>query len=873
MSNEPNNSDTNTGQYLEDSIISLKGMFQDYFLDYASYVILERAVPAIEDGLKPVQRRILYSLKEKDDGRYHKVANIIGHTMQYHPHGDAAIGDALVNIGQKDLLIDCQGNWGDNRTGDRAAAARYIEARLTKFALEIAFNNQTTVWQLSYDGRNKEPVELPMKFPLLLAQGAEGIAVGLSTKIMPHNFIELIKGSIKILQGKKVKIYPDFQHGGIIDVTNYNSGKRGGKIKVRAKIKILNKNQLAVTELPYGVTTGNLIDSILKANDKGQIKIKKVVDNTAADVEIAIDLASGMSPEVTMDALYAFTNCEVSISPNACVIIADKPHFMTVDEMLEICTARTKDLLKQELEIKLNELEEKWHFASLEKIFIQERIYRDIEECETWEEVLKMIDIGLKKYFGTPSDPVQKGDKRVQLLRDITEEDITRLTEIKIRRISKYNVFKADEKIKGIEEELKQVKHDLANLVDFSIAYYENLLKKYGKGKERKTVIASFETIKATDVVANNAKLYANLKEGFVGMGMKKDEFIADCSDIDDIIVFRKDGKFKVVKIADKTFVGKNIIHVAVWKKGDDRTTYNMIYTDGISGRTMVKRFNIKAITRDKDYDLTKGSKGSKLHYFTANPNGEAEIIRVQLTPGCRAKLKMFDYDFAELAIKGRSSQGNLLTKYPVRKISLKQAGKSTLDALKLWMDDVSGRLNTDGRGKELGAFDTGDSILVLYRDGSYQLTDYELTNRYDVKDVLDIKKFDKDAVISAIHYDAEKKTTFVKRFNIEANTLGKKYLYISENKNSKLFFASLHPNPIVQYYEKDKSKKIEKEVKLAEFIDVKGWKSQGNKLSSQRVMGVKDITPANKPTAKKDKLKPGDSIDFDLGDGQTSLF
>ena len=870
MSNQPNNQGANNGQQSDDNIISLKGMFQDYFLDYASYVILERAVPAIEDGLKPVQRRILYSLREKDDGRYHKVANVIGHTMQYHPHGDAAIGGALVNLGQKDLLIDCQGNWGDNRTGDRAAAARYIEARLTKFALEIAFNNQTTEWQLSYDGRNKEPVELPMKFPLLLAQGAEGIAVGLSTKVMPHNFIELIKGSIKILQGKKVKIYPDFQHGGIIDVTNYNGGKRCGKIKVRAKINIIDKKLLTVTELPYGVTTGNLIDSILKANDKGQIKIKKVVDNTAADVEIAIELAPGMSPEVTMDALYAFTNCEVSISPNACVIIDDKPHFMTVDEILEICTERTKDLLKQELEIKLRELEEKWHFASLEKIFIQERIYRDIEECETWEEVIKRVDIGLKKYVGTPSDPAKKGDKRIQLLRDITEEDITRLTEIKIRRISKYNVFKADEKIKNIEEELKQVKHDLAHLVDYSIAYYENLLRKYGKGKERKTIISSFETIKATEVVANNAKLYANFKEGFVGMGMKKDEFISDCSDIDNIIVFRKDGKFKVVKISEKTFVGKNIIHVAVWKKGDDRTTYNMIYTDGKTGKTMVKRFNVTAITRDKDYDMTKGTPSSKLHYFTANPNGEAEIVGIQLTPGCRAKKKMFDYDFAELAIKGRGSQGNLLTKYPIRKITLKEAGKSTLNAIQLWMDDVSGRLNTDGRGKLLGAFDTGDHILVVYKDGSYLLTDYELSNRYEVKDIVDIKKFDPDMVISAIHFDGDKGMTFAKRFKIESTTTGKKYSFISEHKSSKLFFASLHPNPVVQYIEKDKSKKIEKEVKVEGFIDVKGWKSQGNKLSGQRITGIKDITPQD---AKKDKLSPGDSIDFDLDDGQPKLF
>lgn len=881
MSNNLDDKTANNGQQHSDNIISLKGMFQEYFLDYASYVILERAVPAVEDGLKPVQRRILYSLKEKDDGRYHKVANIIGHTMQYHPHGDAAIGDALVNIGQKDLLIDCQGNWGDIRTGDRAAAARYIEARLTKFALEVAFNNQTTDWQLSYDGRNKEPVELPMKFPLLLAQGAEGIAVGLSTKILPHNFIELIKGSIKILQGKKVKIYPDFLTGGIVDVAQYNGGKRGGKVKVRAKIKIVDKKQLIITELPYGTTTSNLIDSILKANDKGQIKIKKVTDNTAKNVEIAIDLAPGMSPEVTMDALYAFTNCEISISPNACVIIDDKPHFLTVDKILEICTARTKDLLRQELEIKLNELEEKWHFASLEKIFIQERIYRQIEECETWEAVLEVIRLELKNYVATPSDPSKNGDKRIKLLRDITEEDITRLTEIRIKRISKYNVFKADEKIAEIEEALKQVKYDLANLVDFTIAYYENLLKKYGKGKERKTVISSFETIQATQVVANNAKLYANLKEGFIGMGLKKDDFICDCSDIDDIIVFRKDGKFLVTRIADKTFVGKNIIHVAVWKKADDRTTYNMVYTDGVSGRTMVKRFNVTAITRDKEYDLTKGTKGSKLHYFTANPNGEAEKISIQLTPGCRAKNKIFEYDFADLAIKGRASQGNLLTKYPVRKITLKEAGKSTLNALKLWMDNASGRLNTDERGVFLGAFDTGDAILVLYKDGSYELTDYELTNRYEPKEILQIQKYNPVSIVSAVHYDAERSTTFVKRFKIETGTIGKRFLFISEYKGSKLFFATTIENPVVQYFEKDKSKKIEKQVNLAEFIDVKGWKSRGNKLSGQRITGVKEISLPSNKIKNKDvkeadsdkKLKPGDTIDFDLSNGQTSLF
>ena len=878
MSNKLDNHSSNgiNGQAAEDNIISLKGMFEDYFLDYASYVILERAIPAVEDGLKPVQRRILYSLKEKDDGRYHKVANIIGHTMQYHPHGDAAIGDALVKLGQKDLLIDCQGNWGDTRTGDPAAASRYIEARLTKFALEVAFNNQTTEWQLSYDGRNKEPVELPMKFPLLLAQGADGIAVGLSTKVLPHNFIELIKGSIKILQGKKVKIYPDFQHGGLIDVSDYKGGKRGGKVKVRAKIEQPDKNRLLITELPYGVTTSALIDSILKANEKGKIKIKKVIDNTAKDVEIEIELASGISPEITMDALYAFTNCEVSISPNACIIIDNKPHFLTVNEILEICTARTKDLLRQELEIKKEELEEKWHFASLEKIFIQERIYREIEECESWEAVIETIDRELKKYVATPSDPLKKNDKRARLLRDVTKEDIVKLTEIKIKRISKYNVFKADEKIAEIEEALKQVKHDLVHLTDFTIAYYENLLQKYSKGKERKTVITSLETITATEVVANNAKLYASYKEGFIGMGLKKEDFVCDCSDIDDIIVFRKDGKFLVTKIADKTFVGKDIIHVDVWKKGDDRTTYNMIYTDGKSGRTMAKRFNVTAITRDKEYDLTKGSKGSRLLYFTANSNGESEIVTVQLSQGCKAKIKIFDYDFGDLAIKGRGAQGNILTKYPVKKVTQKEVGQSTLGALKLWMDSVSGRLNTDERGILLGEFDTGDQILVLYKDGSYELTDFELTNRYEPKDLFYISKYDPDTIVSAVHYDGEKRNTFVKRFRIETGTLGRRFSYISEHKSSKLLFASAVEVPLIKYAEKDKSKKIEKEVNLAEFIDVKGWKAMGNKLSNQKITGVKEVkiiaaTKADKSPSKK-KLSPGDSIDFDL-DGQGKLF
>ena len=840
-------SDNNESATQDDNIISLKGMFQEYFLDYASYVILERAVPAVDDGLKPVQRRILYSLKEKDDGRYHKVANIIGHTMQYHPHGDAAIGAAMVHIGQKDLMIDCQGNWGDNRTGDRAAAPRYIEARLTKFALDVAFNNQTTDWQLSYDGRNKEPVNLPMKFPLLLAQGADGIAVGLSTKILPHNFIELIKASIKILQGKKVKIYPDFQHGGMIDVANYNGGKRGGKVKVRAKIDIVDKNTLVIRELPYSVTTTTMIDSILKANDKGKIKIKKVTDNTAKEVEIQIDIAADASPEVTMDALYAFTNCEISISPNACIIIDEKPHFLTVEEILEINTHDTKDLLKQELEIKKGELEEKWHFACLEKIFIQNRIYRDIEESESWEEVLKAVETGLRKYVSTPSEKAKKSDKRLRLLRDLTEEDLVRLTEIRIKRISKYNAFKADEKIAEIEEALKQVKHDLANLTDYAIAYFQRLLDKYGKGKERKTLIQSFDTIKATEVVANNAKLYANRKEGFIGKGIKKDEFISECSDIADIIVFRKDGKFLVTRISDKAFVGKNILHVAVWKKGDERTTYNAVYVDGKTGRSMIKRFNVTAITRDKEYDITKGHRGSKLTYFTANPNGEAETIGVLLSQGCKAKRKSFEFDFSEIAIKGRASQGNILTKYPLKKVTLKAAGQSTLSAIKLWVDESSGRLNEDSRGIFLGDFDTGDLILVVYKDGSYSMTNYEMSNRYDIKDIAAIQKYDPDMVVGAIYYDGEKKNTLVKRFKVETTTTGTKYPFISDHRMSKLLYATIDTEAVIEYAIKNNKEKQIKNIDLDQFIDVKGWKALGNKLIDQKITGVKELSSKKK--------------------------
>ncbi len=870
MSTENGQNNGQSNGQADEQVVTLKGMYQDYFLDYASYVILERAVPSIEDGLKPVQRRILHAMKEMDDGRYHKVANIIGQTMAFHPHGDAAIGDALVNLGQKDLLIDCQGNWGDTRTGDRAAASRYIEARLTKFALDVVFNPQVTEWQLSYDGRKNEPINLPVKFPLLLSQGADGIAVGLSTKILPHNFNELIKASIKILQGKRVKIYPDFSNGGLVDVSNYNGGKRGGKVRVRAKIEQVDKNTLAIRELPYATTTSNLIDSIIKANDKGKIKIKKVVDNTAKDVEILIELASGISPDVTMDALYAFSNCEISISPNACVIINDKPHFLTVEEILHTCTEQTRELLRQELEIKKGELEEKWHFASLEKIFIENRVYREIEECETWEAVIETIDRELEKYIATPKDKPTKSDKRLRLMRDITEADIVRLTEIKIKRISKFNSFKADELIARLEEELKQVKHDLANLTEFTIAHFERLLEKYGKGKERKTKITEFDTIQAAAVVANNAKLYVNRKEGFIGTGMKKDEFVCDCSDIDDIIVFRKDGKFQVVRISDKVFVGKDIIHVNVWKKGDERTTYNMVYLDGKTGRSMAKRFNVKAITRDKAYDLTTGQKGSKLLYFTANPNGESEVISVLLSQSSRARKKSFEYDFNDLDIKGRASKGNILTVYPVRKITQLEVGKSTLGAQKVWMDEVSGRLNTDDRGIFLGDFDTGNSILLLYKDGSYEISDFDLTRRFDPKEIIHIGKFDPETIISAVYYDGNKGWTMVKRFKVETSKNNQRFNYITDHRSTKLLFASIEAAPQIQYSMKVKSKKIEGELKVAELIDVKGWKALGNKVSEQRLTGIRKI----ESSSLDQKLKAGDSIDFDIDtNGQGKMF
>lgn len=828
----------------EDDLLTLTGMYKEYFLDYASYVILERAVPHLNDGFKPVQRRLLHALKQMDDGRFHKVANVIGQTMQYHPHGDAAIGDALINMGQKDLLIDCQGNWGDVRTGDSAAAPRYIEARLTKFALEVIFNPQTTEWQMSYDGRNREPITLPVKFPMVLTSGVDGIAVGLATKILPHNFIELIKASIDILRDKKFKIYPDFQTGGFLDVSDYNDGIRGGKLKNRARVEIKDKNTLAITELPYGVTTSSLIDSIIKAVDKGKIKVKKVYDNTAKNVEIILELAPGVSPDVTVDALYAFTSCENSISPNCCIVVDNKPKFLGVSEILKISTLQTKDLLRQELEIKRGELQEKWHMASLEKIFIENRIYRDIEECETWEEVISSIDTGLKKFVGTPSDPAQPNDGRIQLVRDITEDDIVRLTEIKIKRISKYNSFKADEQIKGLEEDLKQVNHDLEHLTEFAIAYFERLLAKYGKGKDRKTVLTSIDSVEVQNVVANNAKLYVNYKDGFVGMGMKKDEFVCECSDIDDVIAFTKDGKFKVVRIADKVFIGKNIIHVDVWKKGDERTTYNLIYVDGDKGVTYAKRFNVKSITRDKEYDLTTGAKGSKVLHFGAYPNGESELISIQLSPGCSAKKKVFNFDLADLAIKGRGSRGNTVTKYPVRKVSLVEVGKSTLGAIMIWIDEVSGRLNTEERGQFVGAFDTGTKILNINKDGSYELNDLDMAKKYDMSTILHIGMHTDDQVISALHYEGDKGWTMVKRFAIEAYKNGQKYSFISESSGSKLYFASVHPNPIVVIKHREGKETVSKTLSLAELIDPKGWKAIGNKVGEFKVTSVKDESP-----------------------------
>jgi len=796
------------------------GQYKTWFLDYASYVILERAVPAVEDGLKPVQRRILHAMKEMDDGRFNKVANIIGQSMQYHPHGDASIGEALVNMGQKDLLIETQGNWGDVRTGDDAAAARYIEARLSKFALEVAFNAKTTEWQLSYDGRKNEPVTLPMKFPLLLAQGADGIAVGLATKILPHNFCELCEAAIKYLRGKKFEIYPDFLTAGMADVTNYNDGRRGGKVRVRAHIEEMDKKTLLVKDVPYGVTTTALIDSILKANDQGKIKVRKVTDNTAADVEIQIDLAPGISPDITIDALYAFTDCEISISPNACVIVDKKPVFIGVKELLTISVDHTKELLKRELEIKLAELQEKWHYTSLEKIFFEEKIYKELEKKhETWDKVIAAI----AKAF----EPFRK-----QLRRDITREDIVKLTEKPVRRIYRLDIDELNAQIKGLEAEIKQVKHDLNNLVDFTVAYYENLLKKYGKGRERKTEMKLFEAIQAQQVAIANVKLYVNKSDGFIGTGLKKDEFVTDCSDLDDIIAFTKGGKMKVVKIADKAFIGKDIIHVAVFRKNDERTTYNMIYVDGKSGISYAKRFNVTGITRDKEYDLTKTDDAkSRVHYFSANPNGEAEVVRVILSPSSSARHKEFDFYFEELEIKNRTSLGNQVTKYPIRTVKFKEAGKTTLSGRKIWFDPTFGRLNSEGKGDYLGSFEGDERLLVIYSDGNYELADTELSQRFDADKIIDIRKFDPERIITAIYLDNDKLQFNVKRFKIETTTLKSKFLFIKEGEGNRLEAVTLAPEPIALIKSGRGAQAKTQKIKIATFVEVTGWRTVGTKL------------------------------------------
>jgi topoisomerase IV subunit A len=804
---------------VQNNTSALYGQYQNWFLDYASYVILERAVPAIEDGLKPVQRRILHAMKEMDDGRYNKVANIIGQAMQYHPHGDASIGDALVNMGQKDLLIDTQGNWGDVRTGDEAAAARYIEARLSKFALEVAFNAKTTEWQLSYDGRKNEPVTLPMKFPLLLAQGADGIAVGLSTKILPHNFCELIEASIKHLRGKRFDLNPDFLTGGMVDVTDYNQGKRGGKIKVRAHIEEIDKKTLAIRSVPYGVTTTQLMESIVKANDNGKIKIKKVTDNTAADVEIQIDLASGISPDITIDALYKFTDCEISISPNACVIVEQKPQFLGVNELLKLSVDKTKDLLEQELKIKLAELQEKWHYTSLEKIFFEEKIYKELEKKhETWDKVLDAID----KAFV----PFKK-----QLKRAITKEDIVKLTEKPVRRIYKLDIDALNEQIKDLEAEIKKVKHDLNNLVDYAVSYYENLLAKYGKGRERKTEIRQFEVIEAKNVAIANTRLYMNREEGFIGTSLKKDEFLFECSDLDDIIVFAKRGIMKVVKVSDKTFIGKDILHAAVFQKNDERTTYNMIYADGKGGTSYAKRFNVTGVTRDKEYDLTRGDEKSKVHYLSVNANGEAETVRVILTPGSSARIKEFDFSFEELDIKGRSSMGNQVTKYPVKSVRFKEAGKATLSGRKLWFDDKFGRLSAEEKGVPLGSFEPDDRILVIYNDGNYEITDQEMTQKIEADKVLHIGKFYPERIITAVYVDNDKKQYMVKRFKIETTTLKSKFMFIKEGSGNYVEVVSTEEEPILAVQQGRGAQVRKAKFKLAKLSEVMGWKAVGVKL------------------------------------------
>ena len=831
----------------QETITKVTGMYRDWFLDYASYVILERAVPALKDGFKPVQRRIMHSMKDLDDGRYNKVANVVGHTMQYHPHGDASISDALVQLGQKELLIDMQGNWGNILTGDRAAAARYIEARLSKFALEVVFNPKTTDWQSSYDGRKKEPIDLPVKFPLLLAQGAEGIAVGLSTKILPHNFNELIDASIKHLKGKPFTLIPDFLTGGIADVSNYHDGKRGGKIRVRAKIGQLDKKTLVITEIPFGTTTSTLIDSILKANEKGTIKIRQIEDNTAANVEILVHLPNGISPDKTIDALYAFTSCENPISPLCCVIDDNKPVFIGVSEILIRSTNHTVELLKLELEIQLNELDEQWHFASLERIFIENRIYRDIEEQATWEGVIKAIDEGLKPHIK-------------HLKRAITEEDIVRLTEIRIKKISKFDIDKAKQFIESLEEKIEEVKKHLANIIEFAIDYFKNLKLKYGKGKERLTEIRLFDDIIATKVVMRNTKLYVNREEGFVGTSLKKDEYVDDCADIDDVIVFRGDGTMLVTKVDAKTFVGKDIIHVAVFKKNDTRTVYNMIYRDGKNGPSYIKRFNVTGVTRDKEYDLTAGNKGSQVLYFTENPNGEAETITINLRATGSVKKLKWDIDFSDLAIKGRSSRGNIVTKHAIKKIELKSEGVSTLKPRKIWFDETVQRLNVDKRGELLGEFKPEDRLLIINQKGIVKTVKPELSTHFD-SDMIVLEKWIPQKPISVIYYDGEKEKYFVKRFMID--NPNKEELFISEHPKSQLEIVATEFRPMAEIqFSKRNLEPIS--LNFEEFIAIKGIKAQGNQLTADKIKQVNmlEALPYEPPVLENMEVNDEEVID-----------
>ena len=819
-------------EHKEESLKKVSGLYKDWFLDYASYVILDRAIPSIYDGFKPVQRRIMHSMRELEDGRYNKVANIVGNTMKYHPHGDASITDAMVQIGQKELLIDTQGNWGNVYTGDSAAAARYIEARLTPFALEVVFNPKTTEWSKSYDGRNNEPIDLPVKFPLLLAQGVEGIGVGLSTKIMPHNFNELLSASVAYLKGKKFELYPDFQTGGLLDVSNYNDGQRGGKLRTRARIIQKDKNTLCIIELPFSKITGDLIDSVIKANEKGKIKIKKIEDNTSDKVEINIHLANDVSPDKTIDALYAFTDCEVSISPNACVIVGDKPEFLSVSEILRRNTDHTVSLLKKELEIELHELEEKWHFASLERIFIENEIYQEIKGKNSKEEVYAAIDKALKPFIK-------------KLMREVTVEDIIKLTELPFMRISRYDRDKAEENILALEGKMEQVKHHLANLIAYAIDYFTNIQKKYGKDKERKTELRVFDNIDATKVVLANEKFYVNREEGFIGTSLKKDEYVFDCSDIDDIITFQKDGTMKVVKVEAKTFIGKNIVHVGVFKKGDKRTVYNMIYREGKEGPYYMKRFSVTGVTRNTDYKLASDKKGSEMLYFSANPNGEAETVTVLLKPNSRVRKNKIEIDFSELAIKGRDSRGNLVTKYAVKKVDLKEEGVSTLAPRKIWFDDTVRRLNADGRGTLLGSFKGDDKILTINQNGEAKLVTFDLLNRFD-DEYLILEKWKPEQPITCIYFDGEKGIYFIKRFLLE-NTTNVQHFMPSEHPKSFVEFVGTSDGCTAEIiFPKDKSGK-EKEpeiINIDEFIAVKGIKAIGNQFIKEKVKSINITIP-----------------------------